>query len=422
MVAAMLWTVPRKWAIVPLLLGCCYMTMGQGIALGPASLPVYRMLIAVGVLRVFIKGERIQGAPNIIDKMIIAWSAWVIIASFFHDGSPGSGPIYASGIVFNISLIYYLVRVWCDDLDSVEILVIGIAILLVPISIGMIMEKTTGKNPFAVFGGVPLTVLVREGKLRAQGPFGHPILAGTVGATCIPLFMSLFARRKLISVAGIASGLGMVVASASSGPAVSLGAGIFGLIMWRMRSFTGYLRIGGVICYFALMLVMTRPPYYLISKIDISGGSTGWHRCYLIEQTFNHLSEWWLFGTDQTRHWMPNQGTASLPNHTDITNYYIGFGVVAGLPAMIMLIIILKVGFGWVGNLQDTEISETDKFVIWCLGCGLFAHAITSISVAYFDQSLIFFWLNIAVISSMYSAQIAHAEEESEIDASLKNC
>ena len=109
---------------------------------------------------------------------------------------------------------------------------------------------------------------------------------------------------------------------------------------------------------------------------------------------------------------MPNQGTASLPNHTDITNYYIGFGVVAGLPAMIILIMMLRVAFGWVGNLQGAEIGDADKFSIWCLGCGLFSHAITSISVAYFDQSLIFFWLHLAIISSLYSDSLSSKHED----------
>ena len=46
---------------------------------------------------------------------------------------------------------------------------------------------------------------------------------------------------------------------------------------------------------------------------------------------------------------------------------------------------------------------RSHRFMIWCLGAGLFAHACTSLSVAYFDQSMMFFWLNVAVISSMHS-------------------
>ena len=41
--------------------------------------------------------------------------------------------------------------------------------------------------------------------------------------------------------------------------------------------------------------------------------------------------------------------------------------------------------------------------MIWCVGACLFAHAVTSVSVAYFDQSMLYFWLSIAVISSVFS-------------------
>ena len=49
--------------------------------------------------------------------------------------------------------------------------------------------------------------------------------------------------------------------------------------------------------------------------------------------------------------------------------------------------------------------------MIFCFGAALFAHAATSISVAYFDQSMLFFWLTIAVISSIYSITQSDAAE-----------
>src|SRR3954471_15162124 len=87
---------PRKWAPVPLLVSCCYMTLGQGIVLGPFSLPVYRMVLTVGIVRVFVRNERLEGRINAIDLMVVAWAAWVFFASFFHEWEPGSGPVFAS--------------------------------------------------------------------------------------------------------------------------------------------------------------------------------------------------------------------------------------------------------------------------------------------------------------------------------------
>jgi hypothetical protein len=401
--ALALLTVPRRWAPVPLLTTACYMTIGQGVEFGPFSFPVYRMVLAMGVLRVVLRGERFAGRFNTIDKLMVMWAVWVFIASFFHEWRPGSGPVYASGLIFNITLVYFLSRVWCYDLNNVINLTRIIAWLLVPVAAEMVLEHIVEMNMFSVFGGVPAEVYVREGTIRAQGPFQHPILAGTVGAVCFPLMIGVWRRHRLTGFIGVAACLVMVGASVSSGPGISVLVGLFGLAMWRFRHRVGMLLLMGVGAYLALELLMTRPAYYVISKFDLTGSSTGWHRSRLIEATFEHFDEWWLFGTDRTVHWMGMSNWSE--QHADITNYYIGFAVVAGLPALLLILAIMWRAFRWVGDIVRRVPQELvgDKFMIWCFGSGLLAHAATSLSASYFDQSLIFFWLNIAVISSMHS-------------------
>lgn len=418
--AAALMSVPRKWAPVPLLLGCTYMTFGQGIELGPVNLPIYRMLLLVGAVRVISKGESLPGGFNLIDKLMVAWGGWVIFASFFHDPER-AGPIYACGVVFNQALIYFLIRSWCTDLEEVGDVIGIVALLMVPIAIEMTLEKFTGRNSFAVFGGVPDYVMIREGKLRAQGPFRHPILAGTVGGTCIPLFVGILRRHRTVAVLGIGAAVVIVIASASSGPVMSVLAGAFALGLWSIKYHVRTMRRCAVLLYVLLMIVMKQPPYFLISRIDLSGGSTGWHRSFLIQQTIAYLPEWWLVGTDFTRHWMPNQGFASDPLHTDITNYYIGFAVEGGLADMLLVMGMMAVAFRWVGQIHDERLTAQPEqsFMIWCFGACLFSHAVTSVSVAYFDQSMLYFWLSVAVISSIYS--IVHLNQDTGTEASGMN-
>lgn len=406
--AIALFAVPRKWAPVALFAGCCYMTMGQGINLGSISLPIYRMLLLVGLVRVLVKGERLAGELNTIDKLVMGWAGWTVFASFFHEGGPGSGPVYAAGYAFNLIAVYFLIRIWCTDLHEVTGVLVLLAFLLAPIAIEMVSEKFLKINQFSVFGGVPHEVAIREGKYRAQGPFRHPILAGTVGATCIPLFIGIWKRHRFAGMVGVASGVCMTLASASSGPAMSAMAGVFAVVMWRFRNLTKLARYAAIAAYFGLAIVTGEPGYYVMKRIDISGGSTGYHRARLIESAFEHFGEWWLFGTDYTRHWMAT-GVSFSPNHADITNYYLVFGVTGGLVAMLLVIALLLVAFKWVGVVYRSHFDDSpkDSYMIWCLGAGLFAHATTSISVSYFDQSLVFFWMNVAVISSMYAGHLA---------------
>ena len=397
-------TVPRRWAPLPLLIGCCYMTMGQVIEIGPFNFQLFRMLLAFGVVRVLFRGERIQGGLTTVDKLVIVWGTWIFLASFFHKFTPGSGPVYALGSVYNMILPYFLFRIWCRNDRDLRIIIGTIAVLLVPVSISMWMEKISIYNPFAIFGGVLEIPMIRDGSVRASGPFAHPILAGSVGATCLPLIASIWKSSRTLAMLGISACIAMVVASASSGPLMSLILGIFALCMWWYRRLTRYCVPAMVILYILLSLIMSRPPYYLLSRIDLAGGSTGFHRAALIEGFLSHFHEWWAFGTDYTQHWVPHIA-GSTPEHTDVTNAYIGYAVVAGLPALTLFLLILWNAFTYVDIevRKSSQVTARRSFVAWCLGSALFAHATTNISVVYFDQTLVLFWATISMISSLHS-------------------
>lgn len=147
---------------------------------------------------------------------------------------------------------------------------------------------------------------------------------------------------------------------------------------------------------------MEDPAYYIIARLDITGSSTGWHRARLIESSVAHLNEWWLGGTDYTRHWMPT-GVSWSPDHSDITNQYLKMGVLGGLPLMCLFIAILATAFRYVGKgIRRSHLaSKGDGALVWALGCALFAHAVTFVSVSYFDQSSLFIYLTLGAIASV---------------------
>src|SRR5690606_29808570 len=92
--------------------------------------------------------------------------------------------------------------------------------------------------------------------------------------------------------------------------------------------------------------------------------------------------------------------------HCDITNQYINYGVTGGVLLMALFIIALGIAFKYVGRILEMNgtgrISENK--LAWALGAALFAQAASSISVSYFDQSIIFLFMNLAVIGSLCSA------------------
>ena len=403
--AVALLILPRSMALLPLLVGCCYMTVTQRIDIGPVTLTVIRILVAVGFLRVLLRGEGIAGGFTSMDKLVIAWMACLVASSALHPG--GRAPwVFNFGQAFNIGGIYFLIRVFCTNHDELVGVFRLTAWLLAPIALEMVSEHITGRNLFSVFGAV---ILEREGKFRAVGPFAHAILAGSVGAAAFPLMLSLWEEHRLTSLLGMLSCLLMVGASNSSGPLMSLIFASGALLLWLRREWTAYVRWGCVAGYLLLELLMTRPAYYIIAAIDLTGSSTGWHRAQLIESAISHFDEWWLAGTHYTRHWMPT-GVTWSPDHCDITNYYLQMGVWGGMLVVIFFIAMIVTSFRHIGTILASlsPAAGRDRFITWCIGSALFAHAATSISVSYFDQSYIFFFLCLAAVTSLksYSTQV----------------
>lgn len=381
------------------------MTVGQGVVVAGLNFPIVRILVIIGLIRLAVRGEGVAGGLNLIDKLVIGWTCWLFFASFFHVWAPGSGPKYTSGALLNTTGFYFMIRSFCQDPDELVDVLTALCFILAPVAVFMFIEQTFKWNIFSVFGGVPDTPKLRNGRYRAQGPFNHAILAGTVGAACLPFAIAIWQRNRVASIIGILSCLLMVYSCASSGPIMSSGFAIMALMLWKWRPLVRVMRLAAVPTYMFLALLMERPVYFLISKIDLTGASTGWHRSFLIQQTIKHLNEWWLFGTDITIHWMPRQGRIS-DTQTDITNQYIAYGVAGGLLCMGLVILIMLLTFRTVGRQVDTpNVPDGQAFLFWCMGSSLFSLAASGMSVGYFGQALFFFWFPIAAMASFYLAE-----------------
>lgn len=405
--ALFLLRLPRQWAPLPLLIGASYMTLGQGIELGPFHFTVIRILVAIGVLRVMAKKERIVGDWKGLDQMLVWFGVCAICSSVFHK-DPSAALINRLGLAYDCLGLYFLLRIFIRDADSILILSRIVIIALIPIAIEMISETVTGGNAFSFLGGVPVASEIRDGKVRAQGPFAHSILAGTVGAVCMPMAILFWKKNRNLALLGLITTGTIVVTSRSSGPIMTAFIAIIGLALWKWRSYMRLIRWSAVLAIIGLNFLMNAPVYYLLARIDLTGSSTSWYRAALIESAFNHLNEWWLGGTDYTRHWMVT-GAAWSSDQADITNNYIKMGVLGGLPLMLLFIGVMVAGFVSVGKALRLSLDAPveKRFLIWTLGSILFGHAATMLSVSYFDQSVVFLYLVLAAIGSVCAAAAA---------------
>jgi hypothetical protein len=399
--ALLILVLPRRLGAVPLLLAAGYMTTGQLIEIGGATFTALRLVIAAGFLRVLIRGERVTGGLKRVDWFVMLWGTILVATSADHTSEAW---LYRSGIVWSEVGSYFLLRIFMQDLDDVERTFRILALGLAPLSLLILMQKSTGTNPFAALGGVSEFAAIRDGNIRANGPFSHAILAGTVGAVYLGIGLALWRGSRALSLASCAAGTAIVYSSASSGPVLMVAFIVLGLLAWPLRHHMRSVRAFVVCAVLLLAAVMHDPVYYLMARVDLVGGSQGYFRARLIQSSIEHLSEWWLAGTDHTSHWMPT-GIAADPRHTDIANHFLHMGVLGGLPLLAMFLLILTTSFRNVGLAMRRKAGASDgnPHIVWALGALLFGSMMNLISITLFDQSATFFWLIVAAIAAVAS-------------------
>ncbi len=393
-------SLPRRFAPLPLMMTACYMTLGQAVVIGPLHFYVIRIMIFFGCLRVIIRKEFTAITFNSVDKSVIAFV--FISALIYYLLRKDSDAIISSlGTSYNALGLYFIFRSVVRDESDYYSTFKMLALVMMPMAFSMLIEKVTGRNFFSMFGGVPEYTVVRGGKLRAQGAFQHPILAGTLGATSIPFFIALWVKgeSKAFAAIGLVMATIITITPASSGPVMAYVTVIIGLIMWHLRDNMRVVRWITLFTLIGLHMVMKAPVWALIGKLSGLIGGTGWHRVALIDAAIAHFDEWWLLGTDYTRHWLPT-GVTWSEKHTDITNNFIGIGIRGGIISLIIFIVILVCCFRAVGiKVKEIDPNKfTYKFTVWCLGVSLFAHVTSFISVCYFDQIIVFWYLLLAMI------------------------
>ena len=392
---------PRKAAIVPLFFTTVLMTLAQQFVVAGCHFTFVRILILVGFLRVFIRGENRGFVCTRIDKMFVYWVLVSFIAGMLLEPTHDQF-INRAGFVYNALGIYFLVRCLVRDLDDVVYALRGLVILCAILACFMTVEKVTGRNLFSVFGGVSEFTLIRDDALRAQGPFGHPILAGTCGATLMPLFIGLwFYGQKRFAIAGMVAATVVVVASASSGPLMAWFYGLLAICFWPMRHRMRAIRWILLLATVGLHFFMKAPVWYLIAHLGAWMGGTGFWRAYLIDQFLTHIEEWWLLGTTYTAHWSPTgSGLPAFPKMTDITNQYVAEGVAGGILKLGLFVAIIVNAFQAIGRVtrNSDDYGFRERFMFWAFGCSLVSHLVSFISVSYFDQVIVLYFSLLAFI------------------------
>ncbi len=418
---------PRRYAVLPFLIMACFISPAQRIVIGGADFNMLRIMVVFGAVRLMSKGELRGFRMTNVDGLLIAWA---VSSTFFYVLREGTtaAMINRFGAAFDALGMYFVfrgvIRTWADADRVIQ----GFIIVSVPVALLFLVEHATARNLFSIFGGVPQITAIREGRLRCQGAFPHPIMAGVFWATLMPLITARYWRSRntrQTALVGMGSAIVIVYAVASSTPIIGVAVGIVGGCMFMIRQLVPMIVAAIPVVLLMLHIVMDKPVWHLLARVNVVGGSTGWHRYKIIDESVNHFGEWWLMGTNSTRHWARNMA--------DVTNQFVLEGVRGGVFSLMFFNLMIGAAFYEVWVLvRNVRGDPARSAYAWAFGVALLAHCASFLAVSYFGQIKMIWYLLLAMIASMgvhekgriqkqrqirraqYQAQIAEAEASHE--------
>jgi hypothetical protein len=386
---------PRKKAITPFLLAFFTIPIGQVLVLGGVHFTMHQILILTVLARMAAfrsssAEKKFAGGFNALDKVVVLWtlSALIVFSLEFMDTQAlikGLGDL-----VVNLGG-YLAVRFLIPDRETVRRAVKVLAVVCVIQGICMISEQFTQENMFRFLGGY--WTEMREGHIRSQGSMGA-LYGGPLAGLLIPSFLWLWTEGKsqMAAYAGLAGATAMVWASHSSTSWMAYGASLTGLLFWPLRKHMRLVRWGLVAILVGLHLVMHGPVWSLIAKIDLTGGSSSYHRYYLVDNCIRHFGDWWLLGCKNYGDWGFDMW--------DLCNQFVVNALTGGLVTLVLYITIFTLTFRTIGIARKrVEGDRRLEWLFWCLGSALFANVVAHFGINYFVHLSMYFFILLVCIS-----------------------
>jgi hypothetical protein len=389
---------PRGNVISCVLVSCLCIPVAQVVVLAGLHFTVLRILIIAGLVRMGIEKAKspqdgkFVGGFNNMDRVIVLWAIsaevvltlqWMEMQSLIHN----------LGDLVDSLGGFLVIRFFIVDRATIRRTIKTLAWICVIQGACMLNEQLNHVNVFGYFGGIPLSITVRNGQIRSEGVMGC-IYAGAFCGALIPLFLWLFTTGKdrMEACAGLIGATIMVFTSHSSTSLLAFGGSILGLSFWFLRRQMRLIRRALSLTLIGLHLVMKAPVWALIARIDLTGSSSGDHRYKLMDNCIRHFSDWWLLGCKYYNTWGWDMW--------DLCNQFVVVALTGGLVTLVLYISVFSRSFGAVGRARKMiEGHRREEWLLWCLGSALFSTVVAHFGINYMAQLMMGFFPVLACIS-----------------------
>jgi hypothetical protein len=398
---------PRKYAVVPLLLIAFLVPLGQQVVVGGFHVLVLRIVILSALIRaIFSQVRAFSGGISSLDKVFMLWTVFHVLAFLFLFSFQPAAMSNQFAFVWDFLGGFLAMRFFIHEEDDIYRVIRAFAFISAILAVCMLNERFRMQNIFGFLGAERLVPETRDGLVRAQAAFAHPLLAGTFGATLLPLFFLYWhsGKSKAVAVIGVLSSTIMTICAASSTPILAYVAGIGAICFWPFRKHMRMFRWGIVVALLSLQLVMNAPVWFVIAHISLFGSSSSDHRAYLVDTFVRHFSDWWLVGTNSAGTWGWDMW--------DTSNQYVAEGEGGGLAAFICFLAMISIGFSRIGKSRKAvEGDRAKEWYFWFFGAALLAHIVGFFGVSYFDQTRMAWFALLAMIIAATAPVLATNEK-----------
>ena len=361
-----IWTfcAPRRYLLWPVIMIACFISPAQRFAVLGFDFHFLRAISLVLLIRVLIFRDLKDVKFGKADAAVVGLLLTIILCTLARAGV--NPALSITGKMVEPFALYFVGRALVRTLEDIRYLLVGVSIIGIPVAIAFTVEQYTRYNFFSFFGGIPEMTVIRDGKLRSQGSFVHPITAGVFWASFAPMFISQILSRQtgiLFVMIGWIGFMVCVICALMTNSSTSIAGLLIGVSCWsiyklrfRLRTIFWFCLFFGIVIHFAA----TSGLHGLIfTRISFVSGSTGYHRYMLFEGLLNNVQKWFVMGTNSR---MFNRA------YIDICNQYVLVALDGGIVALTLQFAIIIMAFRAVGRALRKSTKSSDSLLIYGVG------------------------------------------------------
>ena len=394
-------SVNKEKIIVPIIIAMFFLPADISIKFGQFNFYAIRILAIVGIAKLYFTTKNIFFQFNTIDNLFFIYNIFGTIIYIFASYNILGAFIFKSGESIDSILLYTVFRHIILSKESLKLIIKTFFICVIILLPFAIYEFYTANNLFSIVGRNAISI--RDGEIRASCTFSHSILFGSFAAATIPILWANYVSDRSIKsfykIIPVLCCIFYIYACSSSGPVIALVVTVLLLFFFKWKEYGP--EFAWLVSISALFLHFIREKplwHFLFVRISIKQSSTGFHRYLLIEAAIKEFWNWWLLGYgDRGPQWHLKYWSYNHAKFTDVTNQYIFEGVNGGFITMLLFLFLCSKAIKTLWSFSISQSNKMDQWLIWGFFVMMISHCVSFLSVTYFGQITMLFYLTIAV-------------------------